>query len=323
MKYSIVNKLAMTAVGTFIVAGSAMAVSPYAFDQYSVAGGIITMDTGAGLCGDTGPGGFSCMAMEAQGQGILQQQITSNDTGVSYLQSIVVEDDATGTAASLDFSQEVYTFTSGTNTNNVAVKQHMSQNSVDITMYVQERAFETGADVSDASSSGDGVHFNLAQVVDLSVGGNGDYLSFTQDGANTSDRQVIKESLDGGNITMGLVQVDGAYAPTTASTTPLGGGNMEDQVDWLAGEALSALVLGNDQSGNPVGQDFAFIRFQNMDTGQESLKESIEGSAMGHTPASYGFGESVPGQFWSWDAQATSIFGVSPTDNLSNPPTLD
>jgi hypothetical protein len=45
MKYSIVNKLAMTAVGTFIVAGSAMAVSPYAFDQYSVAGGIITMDT--------------------------------------------------------------------------------------------------------------------------------------------------------------------------------------------------------------------------------------------------------------------------------------
>jgi hypothetical protein len=319
------SKLAMTAVGTFIVGGAAIADAPYPWDAYSATAGVITLDTGAGLCGDAGAGGFACSTMESTGQGIHQGLITSNDTGVSYLQQIVVENDATGVAAALPFTQETYAFASGISSNNVAIKQHQVDQGQNLTVYVQENAFESGADISDPNSNGDGVHLNIDQVIDLAAGGDTlDYQQFKQDGQNGSDRQTIKTWLNSGNITFGQVTVDGAFAPTTSGT--LGGVSMEGTVNYAAGEALRATVLGNDQSSD---QDFMAMHFLNLDTGEKSLTESIdlEGepgtTGWGETSDSYGFGVVAAGQLYDWDANATAIFGVTPTDNGSNPPTLD
>ena len=305
MKTNILTKLTMATISTFIVTGSAMAVSPYAFDNYTVTNGAIT-DNGVDPDGlgplDNCAGGFTCQRLEANGNGIMQRSITDTGTGVSYLQTVITESTANGAATALGFSTESFVFAAGINANNIALQQRISDSGMDTLVHIQENAFETGADVSDPNSSGDGVHLNLVQTVGL---GAPDFMQFIQDGQNGNQRQVVNQrtSGQGTDDRFTVRQVSGAtFAPSVAGT--LGGIDFENEttlgigVTYNAGDTLQVVWQGADQPNN---QQFGIQDYNNVTTGETASKTGQTG-AMGQ------FTDNGP---WEWDP----IFGTAP-----NPP---
>jgi len=287
---NILVKLTMAAIATFIVSGGAMAVAPYPFDNYSAVAGVIT-DNSVGGCA----AGYSCVDLEANDLGIMQRTITDTGTGVSYLQTVITESNATGTATALDFTTEAFVFAAGINANNIALKQHINQTGMAMTVFIQENAFETGADVSDPNSSGDGVHLNLDQTIDL---GGADFGQFIQNGQNGNVQQIVNQRIDGQRATYRVVS-GASFAPTVAGS--LGDGTFENgAIAYDPGDALSVWWVAMDQSNN---QQFGLQDYHNITQATETSYDGNVGQLMGQW---------VDNGPWAWD---TTFFGNAP-----NPP---
>ncbi|RMD78280.1 MAG: hypothetical protein D6809_06185, partial [Gammaproteobacteria bacterium] len=105
-----------------LASGAALAAPPVAFDGWQASGGQIMDSTGTNPLETTCPTGFSCGAA-LTGDGFFQRQITDNNTGAVYFQTIVTDLGVTGTPANLSFSDESYV-KRGAGAG-VADKQHM------------------------------------------------------------------------------------------------------------------------------------------------------------------------------------------------------
>lgn len=298
MKSNILTKLTMATISTFIVTGTAMADIPYGFDNYTVAGGVIT-DTGTDPDGagplDNCQTGFTCQRMEADGQGIVQRQITDTGTGVSYLQTVITEADATGSAATLDFATEAFVFASGNNSNNIGLQQRINDAGMSTVTLIHDGAFQNGGDESDPNSTGDGIVLELDQTISL---GAPDFQVFSQTGSNGNVLQEVNQRVSGqGTDTRFTVrQALGNQAPTApgtlgAATFPGGG------VPYLAGEDVKVVWIGQDA---PNAQQFGYQQYTNLDT-------ATSASRNGMAPGSMGL--NVDNGPWEWEP---GIFGAAP-----------
>lgn len=305
MNSNILSKLTMATITTFIVTGTAMATTPYAFDQYTVTNGAIT-DNGVDPDGagplDNCAGGFTCTRLEANGNGIMQRNVTDTGTGVSYLQTVITDSDANGSAASLGFSTEAFVFAAGNSANNITLQQRISDAGMDTNVLVHEGAFETGGDLTDPNSTGDGVHLEIDQTVSL---GAPDFVEFIQTGQNGNQRQIVNERTSGqgtdGRFTSRTVS-GATFAPSVAGT--LGGIDFENETTlgigatYNAGDTLQVVWQGADQPNN---QQFGLQDYNNLTSGETASKDGLTGN-MGQ------FTDNGP---WEWDP----IFGNAP-----NPP---
>jgi len=286
-----------------------MATTPYAFDQYSVTNGAIT-DNGVDPDGvgplDNCAGGFTCQRLEANGNGIMQRNITDTGTGVSYLQTVVTDSDANGSAATLGFSTESFVFAAGNSSNNITLQQRISDAGMDTLVNIHEGAFETGADLTDNTSTGDGVHLEIDQNVSL---GAPDFMEFIQQGQNGNQSQTVNQRVSGQGTDARFTSrtVSGAtFGPTVAGT--LGGIDFENEttagigVDYSPGDVLQVVWQGADQPNN---QQFGLQDYNNLTIGETASKNGLTGN-MGQ------FTDNGP---WEWDP----IFGTAPNAPPTTP----
>lgn len=307
-------KVALAAAGGLLVSGAALAgapapVTPIAFDQYTVANGVIT-DTSTACTVD----GWSCVTLDATGPGLLTQQVTDPNTGISYMRGIIVEEDANGTPGNLAFSLEQQVYANGINRNNVALKQLLSDNGMTQNVRLYEGAFRSDGTLTDPSSGGGGAEMALSQI----VGSAGQ--TFVQWGVNGNVAQRVSQS-QGVNPGRFVYQVaagngQGLYEPTEAGQ--LGGGDMP-ALAYSAGDALSVVWLGVDLpgTGDDSTRQFGFQEYRNYGTvaGNNVLAGTatpvatsrLLSNELGDAP--WHFVDNGP---WDWDSD---IFQVG------NPPT--
>ena len=310
MNHSNKLKLALAAGSGLLMSSAALAEAPVTFDQYTVTAGVIT-DTSA-ECNSLG---WSCTALDATGNGMLTQQMTDPNTGISYLRGIIVNENDTGApGAGLGFSLEQQVYASGINRNNVALKQLLDDDGMTMNVRLYEGAFRSDGTLTDATTGGTGAEMLLSQIV-LSAG-----LTFVQHGVNSNVRQRISQSqgVNPGRFVYQNVAGNGQglYEPTEAGQ--LGGGDMP-ALAYAAGDALSVVWLGVDQpgTGDASTREFGFQEFRNYGT-------ATGASVLAGTAATIGTSRLVSNELgdspwhfvdngaWDWDAD---IF------QIGNPPT--
>jgi hypothetical protein len=311
-------KLALAAAGGLLASGTAMAgapapATPIAFDQYTVTNGVIT-DTSTACSTD----GWSCVTLDATAAGIFTQQVTDPNTGISYLRTIIVEDDATGSpgtsAGNLEFSLEQQVYANGINRNNVALKQIINTSDLTQNVRLYEGAFRSDGTLTDPTSGGNGAEMALSQIVS-SVG-----QTFQQWGVNGNVAQRVSQS-QGVNPGRFVYQVvagngQGLYEPTAAGQ--LGGGDMP-ALAYSAGDALSVVWLGVDLdgTGDASTRQFGFQEYRNYGTANGANVVAGTASPVATSRLVSNQLGDAPWQFvdngaWDWDS---NVFQVG------NPPT--
>lgn len=299
-------KAAMATMGGLFVSSAALAGSailhdaPLGFDQYSVTNGVVT-DTSA-ECSTT----WTCVTLDATSAGMFMQQITDPGTGVSFIRTITVEENANGTPASgLAFWQETQTYASGVNSNNVAVSQGIVDGGMNFTVKLFEAAFKDGGDLTIPTSGGGGADMYMNQQVAAQT--------FQQDGVNGNARQRIDQNL--GVAAVGkftYASIDGAaFMPTAGGTL---GGTIMPALAYAATDGLSVVWIGADMPGNASAsaRQFGYQRYSNWGAvavtapGTNAATGTSSYMALGSAAAFTDNGS------WDWDASLWDL-GLAPT----------
>ena len=252
-------KMAIVSVGGLLASGAAFAGAPVGFGQFSVTAGVIT-DTST-ECTSLG---WTCTSLDATGTGMLMQQVTDPGSGISFLRAITVENDANGTAATVDFYVESQVYANGINRNNVALKQGINDGGMVYTAEIYEGAFRSDGTLTDATTGGGGAEMTLVQTI-TSAG-----QTFQQEGVNSNVRQRIDQNqgTNPGRFTYAVVAGNGqgAFEPTAAGQ--LGGTDMP-ALAYNAGDALGVVWIGADQPGTgdaATTRAFGFQEYRNYGT---------------------------------------------------------
>ena len=246
--------------------------------------------------------------MEANGQGIMQGNITDTGTGVSYLQTVVVDPTASGAATSLGFSDENFVFADGINSNNIGLQQRINDAGMSTLTVITEGAFETGGDETDpGSTTGDGITMHLDQTVSL---GSPDFQSFSQVGSNANKLQAVNQrtSGQGTDNRFTVRQALGSFGATASGT--LGDNTFENEflagpggVDYSPGDELKVVWIGQDA---PDGSQFGTQDYVNITT-------DITANRNGQTGDMGLFTDNGP---WLWN---TTFFGTAPAAPPTTP----
>lgn len=260
MKSNLKLKMALASAGGLLVSSVAFAGAPVGFDQYSAVAGVIT-DTSTECNG----GGWTCTNLDATGVGILMQQVTDPVSGISYLRTINVENDANGTpTAGLTFANESQVYANGINSNNIALKQlirdGLAGDAMNMTTEIYEGAFRSDGTLTNPASGGAGAEMHLIQTV-------GGVQTFQQQGVNSNARQRIDQAVGGGaagRFTYAVVAGNGQglFEPTAAGTL---GGTTMPALSYAAGDALAAVWIGADFPGTGAAaiRQFGFQEYRN------------------------------------------------------------
>lgn len=308
MKSNLKLKMAIAASG-LLASGVAFAGAPIAFDQFTATAGVIT-DTSTQCNG----GGWTCVNLDATGVGILTQQITDPVSGIAYLRNINVENTAEGAASSLAFSNEVYVYASGINSNNVGLKQRVGDGNpggMMMTVELYENAFRSDGSLTDPTGAGTGAGAEML-LVQSGVGG-----TFQQEGVNSNVRQRIDQNNGGagGRFNHSVVAGNGQglFEPTEAGTL---GGTTIPAVAYAAGDALAVTWVAQNMPGAVTGGgEFGAQTFYNYGTatGATVLAGTAApvatGSYVSNDGSGFVFTSNGP---WEWP---TAIF------DLGGPPT--
>lgn len=299
--------LAMASAGGLLISGSALAGSaaahnaPLSFDQYSVTNGTIT-DTSV-ECAST----WTCVSLDATSTGMLMQQVTDPGSGVSFIRTIVVEENANGTpTAGLTFWQEAETLASGVLTNNIAVTQGIVDAGMDFRVDIYEASFRTDGDITIPSSGGGGAEMYMNQTI-ATAG-----QTFQQDGVNGNMRQRIDQvqGTNPGKFTYSAI--DGAaFMPTAGGTL---GGTVMPALAYASTDGISAVWIGADQPGNYAAslRQFGYQKFRNWG----SIAVTAPGTNVAVGSSTY-MAQGPLGQFtangsWDWDAALWDL-GAAPS----------
>jgi hypothetical protein len=303
-------KLALAAAGGLLASGISFAGAPIAFDQFTVTSGVVT-DTSA----ECSALGWTCVQLDATAAGILTQQVMDPNTGISYLRSIIVESDASGTpgtgVSNLAFSLEQQVYANGINSNNIALKEIISDGVMGMTAEIYEGAFRSDGTLTDPASGGNGAEMTLVQT----VAGSGQ--TFRQEGVNSNVRQRLDQQIGGagGRFTYAVVAANGQglFEPTAAGQ--LGGGDMP-ALAYTAGDALSVVWLGQNMPGAGTAsvREFGFQEYRNFGTANGA--NVLAGTAVptGTSTFRSNEGAEAPWTFtsngpWDWDV---NLFGAAP-----------
>lgn len=306
MNYKYLLKAATATMGGLFVSSAALAGAailhdgPLAFDQYSVTNGVVT-DTST-ECSTT----WTCVTLDATSPGMFMQQVTDPGTGVSFIRTITVEENANGTPASgLAFWQETETFASGVNTNNVALSQGIVDGGMDFRIKLFEAAFKPDGDITIPTSGGNGADMYMNQQVASQT--------FQQDGVNGNARQRIDQNL--GVAAVGrftYASIDGAaFMPTTGGTL---GGTIMPALAYASTDGLSVVWIGADMPGNAAAsaRQFGYQKYTNW--GSVAVTNPGTNAAAGtSTYMALGSAASFTDNgSWDWDAALWDL-GAAPS----------
>lgn len=259
MKSNLKLKMAIVSVGGLLASGVASAGAPVGFGQFSVTNGAIT-DTST-ECTSLG---WTCTSLDATGAGILMQQVTDPNTGLSFLRTITTEADANGDSASIGFFVESQVYANGINRNNIALLQGINDNGMVQRAEIYEGAFRSDGTLTDPASGGAGGEMLLSQTI------TGAGQTFQQQGVNSNVRQRIDQAqgTNPGRFSYAVVAGNGQglYEPTAAGQL---GGTTMPALAYNAGDALAVVWIGADQPGTgdaATTRSFGFQEFRNYGT---------------------------------------------------------
>jgi hypothetical protein len=311
MKSNLKLKMAIVSVGGLLASGVAYAGAPVSFGQFSVTNGVIT-DTSTECTGL----GWTCTSLDATGAGILMQQVTDPNTGLSFLRTITTEADANGNSASIGFFVESQVYANGINSNNIALLQGINDNGMVQRAEIYEGAFRSDGTLTDPTSGGAGGEMLLSQTI------TGAGQTFQQQGVNSNVRQRIDQAqgTNPGRFSYAVVAGNGQglYEPTAAGQL---GGTTMPALAYNAGDALAVVWIGADQPGTgaAANRQFGFQEFRNYGTATGATVLAGTATPVGtsrlvsnqlpNASAPYAF---VENGSWDWD---TNIFdlGGAPT----------
>lgn len=300
--------LAMASAGGLLVSGAALAGSaathnaPLSFDQYSVTNGTIT-DTSV----ECSVGGWTCVSLDATSRGMLMQQVTDPGTGVAFIRTITVEDDANGTtAAGLSFWQEAQTFASGVTSNNIALSQGVVAGGMDFRVKLFEASFRSDGDITIPTSGGAGAEMYMNQTIGTAG------QTFQQDGVNGNARQRIDQVMGTNPGKFTYASIDGAaFMPTAGGTL---GGTVMPALAYAATDGISAVWIGADQPGNYAAslRQFGYQQFRNWG----AIAVTNPGSNVPGATSTYSsvgpLGTFSANGSWDWDAALWDL-GAAPS----------
>lgn len=308
MKSNLKLKMAIVSVGGLLASGVAFAGAPVGFGQFSATAGVIT-DTST-ECTSLG---WTCTSLDATGVGMLMQQVTDPNTGLSFLRTITVENDANGTNASLDFYVESQVYANGINSNNVALQQRINDGGMVQTADIYEGAFRSDGTLTDPASGGAGAQMTLIQTI------SGAGQTFQQEGVNSNVRQRIDQNqgTNPGRFTYAVVAGNGQglFEPTAAGQ--LGGTDMP-ALAYAAGDALSVVWIGADQPGTgdaATTRAFGFQEYRNYGTATGASVLAGTAAPVGTSRLVSNELGSVPWAFagngsWDWDVTIFDLGGA-------------
>ena len=311
MKSNLKLKMAIASVGGLLASGAAFAGAPVGFGQFSVAAGVVT-DTST-ECTSLG---WTCTSLDATGNGMLMQQVTDPNSGISFLRAITVESDGNGDPGiSLDFYVESQVYANGISRNNIALKQGINDGGMVMDVEIYEGAFRSDGTLTDATTGGGGAEMSIVQTI-TSAG-----QTFQQEGVNSNVRQRIDQNqgTNPGRFTYAVVAGNGqgAFEPTAAGQ--LGGTDMP-ALAYAAGDALAVVWIGADQPGTgdaATTRAFGFQEYRNYGTatGATVLAGTAVPTGTSTLVSNELPGSTVPWAFagngsWDWDANIFDLGGA-------------
>ncbi len=308
------------------------AVAQPVFDNWSATNGDIAMDTdpNTGYCASAG---VSCTTL-VSGKGFLQQEVVDTNVGATFIHTIITEANATGSPASLPFTDESF-IQQGANSG-VMARQRSTESTVDpntdfqfsntatlytgwASAYIPQGEANMNIDQNFTDKgvpavAGDGLFNSFKMSVKQDNNGNvtGKKMSLRQnlgmgDGQtdNTTDAQsFVVEQISGSMNTA-------AGSLTLGQTTGTNGGT----VSWLAGEDVLVAWLGQQVNTAAPGdpQSLSLFGFESVTNNTTSATASTSSTTQvdiepdPNNPGAYLFP-------FDWDA----AFGAAPT--LTLPP---
>lgn len=269
---------AASSVGTvaLVLSGSVMAAAP-SFDNWSVTNGTIS----SGAC----QAGYSCGSAMSD-VGFFQRMVTETGTGQVFFQTIITENNANGsgaTLANLVFSDESFVRTG--NVNGIADKQRVAQIATGVAP--DTTSFRSSTTLG---SGWAGDSLTLTQSLEDSVDGFQTDFIFSQQGVSTNptakgmkitayvpiqgtdkqdfvlvslqgDYADVTSNVSGGKSTVTLPGSTGGTMSWTNDTTP----GVVGLTGSTEGDRIQAVWVGQDLS-TIVGQKFGFTSYDNLTT---------------------------------------------------------
>jgi len=300
-------KAVMVTAGGLFVTGAALAGAainhnaPLAFDQYSVANGVVT-DTST-ECATT----WTCVTLDATSAGMFMQQVTDPGSGVAFIRTITVDETATGTPASgLDFWQETQNLANGVNTNNVAVAQGVVNSGMDFRVKIFEASFRSDGDISIPTSGGGGAEMYINQQIGSAS------QTFQQDGVNGNARQRIDTAIGTNPGKFSYASIDGtSFMPTGGGTL---GGTVMPALAFASTDGISVVWLAADMPGNnaATARQFGYQQFSNWGTVAVTNPGTNVATGTSAYMAQGPLGQFTDNGSWDWDAALWDL-GAAPS----------
>ncbi len=279
---------ALASALSLVMGGAALAATKadLQFGGWDVSGPDATINVGAGTVCEVD---FTCSTV-AQGAGFIQLQLNSNATepseaGVSYIMTIVTDQDASGNAGELPFEDvsfvQMRISTSGTpapNVNGIFSQQKITEE-VGNTVFTSESAITSGWAATEASNP---VAISQTLVDKGPTTSIGDDFDTTFYYVSSNDAAGVRDG-----FAMSIDQSAGLESATSLSPTdvqvfafrerqgkllaapgsvPLNG----ETLDWVATDDVKATWIGQKialgTGTGSLGGDFGFLSFQNVTT---------------------------------------------------------
>lgn len=326
------------------VSGVASAASHPAFGGYTFnADKTIGLDTGT----DATCNGFSCDVI-ARGDGFVQFMAKNNDTGETYIGTIVHDETAGAGGATNTFSDESYIkmqlSTGGTANNDInggiADKQGISETSNDGTVFKSDVLLSTGLFKPDTTNPTT-IQINQS----LGNGNNGTALVVGDD--FQTDFMYAASTTDAGVRTgfkMEIDQIAGLQTSTdqttssndvqaftyreVAGTDQTGSGTLRvsssDSLSYASGEDIKAVWLGQDVNigggtSSGLGGSFSYLSYENKGF---TTGENPQGSDNIGVISTFDLAGSTAPDSANWGAGTTSPFNLTfPNGTTSGVPT--